>query len=197
MSGDENTGVVVVDRPSATAGIAAIRKQQTTITDAGSAGAGLFDRVSTALGITIPGQAAVEVPTGGADTVRQQAAAISRRTGAVADGLESWMNTELGIQQSAAQAVNAADGKSGTVDGSFAGITASGTASVADTPQAADPDVKGPPAFTMKNGFAAKRGGSVRNISMPVTSATSPAGAIHGRMCRCMPERSRAVTIER
>lgn len=151
MSGDENTGVVVVDRPSATAGIAAIRKQQTKITTAGGDGAALFDQVTAALGIAIPGQEAVEVPTGGADTVRQQAAAISRRTGAVADGLEKWVNTELGIQQSAAQAVNAADGKSGTVDGSFAGVTASGTASVAEAPKPADPAPAGAPsAFRMK-----------------------------------------------
>jgi hypothetical protein len=113
MSGDENTGTIVVDRPSATAGIAAIRAQQAQITDAGSEGAGLFDKVTKALGITVPGQGAVEVPTGGADTVRQQAEALSRRTGAVADGLEKWMNTELEIQTRGAQAVRAAGDGSG------------------------------------------------------------------------------------
>ncbi|MBE5469531.1 hypothetical protein E3G67_001460 [Mycobacteroides abscessus] len=143
--GGENTGdTVVVDRPSATVGIAAIRGQQTKITDAGSSGAGVFDKVTKALGMVIPGQAAVEVPSGGADTVRQQAAAISRRTGSVADGLEKWMTTELGIQTDTAQTVTA------TGDGSFAGVTASGTANVAATPKAADPGVEAPPAFAMK-----------------------------------------------
>ncbi|MFV8137422.1 hypothetical protein ACNQR7_07610 [Mycolicibacterium senegalense] len=135
--GGENTGdTVVVDRPSATVGIAAIRGQQTVITDAGSEGAGVFDKVTKALGMVIPGQAAVEVPSGGADTVRQQAAAISRRTGSVADGLEKWMTTELGIQTDTAQTVTATGdgGKTGTVDGSFAGATATGTANVAETP---------------------------------------------------------------
>lgn len=136
MGGDKSTDSVVVDRPSATVGIAAIRGQQTVITTAGSEGAALFDAVTKALGMAIPGQAAVEVPTGGADTVRQQAAAISRRTGSVADGLETWMNTELSIQKDAAQTVTATGdgGKTGTVDGSFAGATATGTANVAETP---------------------------------------------------------------
>lgn len=152
MGGDKSTDSVVVDRPSATVGIAAIRKQQTAITNTGSEGAAVFDAVTKALGITIPGQAAVEVPTGGADTVRQQAAAISRRVGSVADGLEKWMTTELGIQTDTAQTVTATGdgGKTGTVDGSFAGVTASGTANVAATPKAADPGVEAPPAFVQK-----------------------------------------------
>ncbi|MBN7296600.1 hypothetical protein [Mycobacteroides abscessus] len=153
MGGDKNAGdTVVVDRPSATVGIAAIRGQQTAITAAGSSGAGVFDAVTKALGIAIPGQAAVEVPSGGADTVRQQAAAISRRVGSVADGLETWMNTELGIQKDAAQTVTATGdgGTAGTVDGSFAGVTATGTANVAETPKAADPGVEAPPAFAQK-----------------------------------------------
>lgn len=137
MGGDKNSGdTVVVDRPTATVGIAAIRGQQTKITDAGSEGAGVFDKVTKALGITIAGQATVEAPTGGADTVRRQAAALSRRVGSVAGGLEKWMTTELGIQTDTAQTVTATGdgGKTGTVDGSFAGVTASGTANVAVTP---------------------------------------------------------------
>ncbi|MGV0675673.1 hypothetical protein A5666_00030 [Mycolicibacterium fortuitum] len=105
---------IVVDRPTATTGIAAIRAQQTKITDAGSAGAGLFDKVTAALGIAVPGQATVEAPTGGADTIRQQAAALSKRAGSIATTLESWMNTEVGVQGDGATAVTQADGGSGS-----------------------------------------------------------------------------------
>lgn len=102
------TDDIVVDRTTAETGIKAIRAQQTKFTDAGNEGAALFDKVSAALGIAIAGQPAVEVPTGGADTVRRQAAALSKRAGGVAASLETWMNTELGIQNDAATAVTRA-----------------------------------------------------------------------------------------
>lgn len=59
---------------------------------------------------------------------------------------------ELGIQKDAAQTVTATGdgGTAGTVDGSFAGVTATGTANVAETPKAADPGVEAPPAFAQK-----------------------------------------------
>lgn len=108
------TDDIVVDRPTCSAGITALRAQRAKFTDAGREGAALFDKVTAALAIAIPGQPAVEVPTGGADVIRQQAAALSKRAGEVSASLETWMNGELGIDDDGAVGVQNAGGDAGS-----------------------------------------------------------------------------------
>lgn len=160
MSGDDDqttpTPTVQVTRETADAGIAAIRGAAPKLVAAADQGAQLWDDLVKALSIPIGDEPPIEVPTGGADVFRSQGAALETALGAVGYDLQTFTDKGLAADSDGKQGVE----KAGSGDGSFAGVTATGTASVgstasgstsaSDQPQAANPGTSGPAAFTQK-----------------------------------------------
>lgn len=132
MSGDDDqttpTPTVQVTKDTADAGIAALRGVVPKLTAAADQGAELWDQLTAALSIPIGDEGPIEVPQGGGDVFRSQAAALETALTAVADSVQSWVDTEMTIQTDGAAGVE----KAGS-DSAFAGVTATGTADVGAT----------------------------------------------------------------
>ncbi|MDO3110463.1 hypothetical protein [Mycobacteroides abscessus] len=131
MSGDEDktTPDIQVTKATADAGIAAIRGAAPKLVASADSGASLLDEVIKALSVPIGGEGPVEVPTGGADVLRSQGAALETALGSVGDDVQSWVDTEMTIQTDGAKGVE----KAGSGGGTFAGATGSGTVDIGVT----------------------------------------------------------------
>lgn len=133
MSGDEDktTPTIQVTKETADAGIAAIRGLSPKLVAAADSGASLLDEVIRALSVPIGGEGPIEVPTGAADVLRSQGAALETALGSVAGDVQRWMDTEMTIQTDGKAGVEKAG--SGSGDSAFAGVTATGSVDVGAT----------------------------------------------------------------
>lgn len=140
MSGDEKCTppaggtecqTVQVTKADVDAGIASIRGAAPKLTAAADQGAQLWDQLTAALSIPIGGEGPIDVPTGGADVLRSQAAGLNTALSGLGDTLQAWSDKELTVQTDAGTTIKKiVDGSSGTAS---VGATSSGTASVGET----------------------------------------------------------------
>lgn len=138
--------ISVKDKGTAEGAIRDLGTLQTTITTLGTDVAAEFDELEQLLNPTVDGETpGIEGVSSVGASLKADADAVSTELGTLATGWRGYVDRLTVIQEDAATTVTQ---QGGTVDGSFAGVTASGTANVSVTPKAADPSV--PKAFSMK-----------------------------------------------
>ncbi|SLJ23444.1 Uncharacterised protein [Mycobacteroides abscessus subsp. abscessus] len=132
MSGDEDKQTapdIQVTKATADAGIAAIRGAAPKLVAAADSGASLLDEVIKALSVPIGDEGPIEVPTGGADVLRSQGAALETALGSMGDDVQAFTDKGMTIQTDGAKGVE----KAGSGGGTFAGVTATGSVDVGAT----------------------------------------------------------------
>ncbi|MFV8172454.1 MULTISPECIES: hypothetical protein [Mycolicibacterium] len=130
-AGGAESQAVQVTKADVDAGTATIRASGPKLTAAADQGVQLLAQLTAALGVSIGGEAPIDVPTGGAEVLRAQAAGLNTALSGLGDTLQAWSDTELTVQTDAGTTIKKiVDGASGTAS---VGATSSGTANVGET----------------------------------------------------------------